>query len=1030
MVYSVATMIFVARVRSFLSSIRGKQVLSGLLMATLVLGSTTLPRRVLAQQQAPGTGSTAPSTAPAPTPAARTSSSATSGGVTFSDYQQVWANTSSLTNCTGGGASACIVQAVGLMITFLFSVITYFLSKLLILLTSVLIVFARYNKFNNAPPVEIGWVVIRDIVNMLFIVILLASAFMTIIGQAESKGMHYTKVLPGVITGAILVNFSRTIMLLAIDASQVVTLTFISAFEGSIAGNIFQALGITRMTQLQAQPTTDATQAVISLVNISVAYLLAMFLLMTAVAIILVYVGYFIFRIIGLWMLIILSPIAFVASSMPKTFGSMFKDLQSEFDKRFSSLLIGGPTIAFFLWLSFATIQRQSATDGLSGADMGFDVPADSAVLGFITQIGTTGDIAGFIVAVVLLSIGFSVATKTANSVSPLMESVTKKVSGYRGAAFNFASRLPLRGASGAASFTNQRFGLTNKVAQGIARGAGGLRTQGFFQGAGGVVGRAVSLVPGVGGQWAGAAAAATAAVGAGSYAATRKKADERIKALDSLPPTERIAAIRALDGGPGRDGEYGSMTYRATAEAQHEALVKNRDADLKARQSVETDRIKAEMLKANPSAKIDDEEVKRQAKAVATQQLASDEAARANRLRKFAEKAKDTEAVEKWKKEDKKFMRYEDAKDYNKRVGELLGDTDGIKDLDGSVVNSGRFAMEMLTQANAVKMGENGKLQVDKPLLKALTESDGIKNNKSLVETLKATANLVDGGASEDAIRTGVKQEDGYGTARLYAVSKGPGDTLTSAPIYSQKELTAIDGLKGAGVESRTAKSDLSEAQKTAISNALEGGLPIAQIRGMVDKESKDGSDQAFFKQAAEIAKKTIEDSEVSGEDALKKIEKMLSAARDLKVDSDLSRGILEQAFATEENVKKLFNGFYAPSADKKAAGSLLAYGADASKKSTLINDRMEYARRAFFPEAKTPVVVGTKLDTEEKTVVVDEPIVIDGVERVDALGNVMTTKVTKTIKTPVMKEVTKDVQAPSYINRIFNGMKSDYDA
>lgn len=1029
MVYSVATMIFVARARSFLSSIRGKQVLSGLLMAALVLGSTTLPQRVLAQQQAPGTGSTAPSTAPAPTPAARTSSSASSGGVTFSDYQQVWANTSSLTNCTGGGATACIVQAVGLMITFLFSVITYFLSKLLILLTSVLIVFARYNKFNNAPPVKIGWVVIRDIVNMLFIVILLASAFMTIIGQAESKGMHYTKVLPGVITGAILVNFSRTIMLLAIDASQVVTLTFISAFEGSIAGNIFQALGITRMTQLQAQPTTDATQAVISLVNISVAYLLAMFLLMTAVAIILVYVGYFIFRIIGLWMLIILSPIAFVAGSMPKTFGSMFKDLQSEFDKRFSSLLIGGPTIAFFLWLSFATIQRQSATDGLSGADMGFDVPADSAVLGFITQIGTTGDIAGFIVAVVLLSIGFSVATKTANSVSPLMESVTKKVSGYRGAAFNFASRLPLRGATGAASFANQRFGLTNKVAQGIARGAGGLRTQGALQGAGGLVGRAINLVPGVGGQWAGAAAAATAAVGAGSYAATRKKADERIKALDSLPPTERIAAIRALDGGPGSNGKYGSMTYRATAEAQHEALVKNRDADLKARQSLEADRIKAEILKANPSAKIDDEEVKRQAKAVATQQLANDEAARAKRLQDFAKDANDTEALEKWKKEDKKFMRYEDAKDYNKRVGELLGDTDGIKDLDASVVNSGRFAMEMLTQANAVKKGENGKLQVDKPLLKALTESDGIKNNKSLVETLKATANLVDGGASEEAIRTGVKQEDGYGTARLYAVSKGPGDTLTSAPIYSQKELTAIDSLRGAGVESRAAGSALSEAQKTAISNALEGGLPIAQIRGMVDKEADGKSDQAFFKQAAEIAKKTIEDSGVSGEEALKKIEKMLSAARDLKVDSDLSRGILEQAFATEENVKKLFNGFYAPSADKKAAGSLLAYAADASKKSALINDRMEYAREEFFPEAKKKIVIGTKPVTVEKTVVDEENVVNDGIELVDAKGEAVKKKVTKVIKVQEMQEVTKELQAPSYINRIFNGMKSDYD-
>ena len=955
MVYSVATMIFVARVRSFLSSIRGKQVLSGLLMAALVLGSTTLPQRVLAQQQAPGTGSTAPSTAPAPTPAARTSSSATSGGVTFSDYQQVWANTSSLTNCTGGGASACIVQAVGLMITFLFSVITYFLSKLLILLTSVLIVFARYNKFNNAPPVEIGWVVIRDIVNMLFIVILLASAFMTIIGQAESKGMHYTKVLPGVITGAILVNFSRTIMLLAIDASQVVTLTFISAFEGSIAGNIFQALGITRMTQLQAQPTTDATQAVISLVNISVAYLLAMFLLMTAVAIILVYVGYFIFRIIGLWMLIILSPIAFVASSMPKTFGSMFKDLQSEFDKRFSSLLIGGPTIAFFLWLSFATIQRQSATDGLSGADMGFDVPADSAVLGFITQIGTTGDIAGFIVAVVLLSIGFSVATKTANSVSPLMESVTKKVSGYRGAAFNFASRLPLRGASGAASFTNQRFGLTNKVAQGIARGAGGLRTQGFFQGAGGVVGRAVSLVPGVGGQWAGAAAAATAAVGAGSYAATRKKADERIKALDSLPPTERIAAIRALDGGPGSNGEYGSMTYRATAEAQHEALVKNRDADLKARQSVETDRIKAEMLKANPSAKIDDEEVKRQAKAVATQQLASDEALRAKRLQQFAEKAKDTEAVEKWKKEDKKNMRFESAEKYDERARELADSPEQLKELDAEQLKSGKLAFALM---KAEKVTTDAADKIEGARYEAMKEK--YKDNKEMLATIEVVAKQIEGGgASKAGIEASIRQKDAYKVDRMYATN-GNGEAM-----YSAKETAAISRIESAGAGTRTHGQALAATPglETAVRQAIEDDLPFEQVMAMVDKKNattgvSDGVTLEVLKNMAVDLGRSAKTSQVK----IKELASYLTMADKAKASSGKMADIANEVIKTDWDIETLLENYTRFTREQKTdTHKIITYlsNIESDPSVTGVPDRMKYIREVRFPEIKQEIEI-----------------------------------------------------------------------
>lgn len=210
-------------------------------------------------------------------------------------FDTAWTQgTTGLDGCSG--VTGCLFQVLGVMVTYIFSIITLFLSKVLVILTGVLIVFARYNAFNTAPVVTMGWVIIRDLVNVFFIVILMASAFMSIIGLGDKYGLHYKKVVPSLVVGAILVNFSRTLMLLAIDASQVVTMTFISAFEGTIAGNIFQAFGISRMTQLQtqaAQGGAQATQQALDVASIGIAYLLAIFMLVTAVAIVLLYAVFY-----------------------------------------------------------------------------------------------------------------------------------------------------------------------------------------------------------------------------------------------------------------------------------------------------------------------------------------------------------------------------------------------------------------------------------------------------------------------------------------------------------------------------------------------------------------------------------------------------------------------------------------------------------------------------------------------------------------------------------------------------------------
>jgi len=88
-------------------------------------------------------------------------------------FDTAWTQgTTGLDGCSG--VTGCLFQVLGVMVTYIFSIITLFLSKVLVILTGVLIVFARYNAFNTAPVVTMGWVIIRDLVNVFFIVILMA----------------------------------------------------------------------------------------------------------------------------------------------------------------------------------------------------------------------------------------------------------------------------------------------------------------------------------------------------------------------------------------------------------------------------------------------------------------------------------------------------------------------------------------------------------------------------------------------------------------------------------------------------------------------------------------------------------------------------------------------------------------------------------------------------------------------------------------------------------------------------------------
>ncbi len=336
-------------------------------------------------------------------------------------------------------------------IAWVLGLIVNFLGKIISVLVYVLMGFLQYNGFADAPPVMMGWVIVRDFVNMFFIVILIVSAVATIVNY-DSKELHVKHVLPNLIAAAILINFSKMIVGIMIDASQVVTLTFVNAFQASGIGNFSQLLGLPNFTTITRSSDANSAYSTATsgdsstpsnlVFDVLLSYMLAMAMLVISIGVILIMILFTVGRIVGLWVLLIISPAAFFATALPGKLKKLFGSIESEFWKKLTGLLVGGPIMSFFLWLSFATVRStQQMTEQCNGQPCGIATKlglfkADQGGLNqdgligstvaqgtagvadvFLTRIGNADGIASFIVGVALMVIGLDQAVKASQEV-------------------------------------------------------------------------------------------------------------------------------------------------------------------------------------------------------------------------------------------------------------------------------------------------------------------------------------------------------------------------------------------------------------------------------------------------------------------------------------------------------------------------------------------------------------------------------------------------------------------------------------
>lgn len=456
---------------------------------------------------------------------------------------------------TGGPVTAGFIEPIANIIMSLMLEVMKLLIDLILWMVSALISIAKYNDFVNSPPVVIGWVLVRDVVNMFFIVVLLLVAFSTIIGY---KDFHYKAVLPKLLLMAVLINFSRTLVGVLIDFSQVVTLTFVNGFQAAAGGNFIQAFQLTKIATL-SQKQVNPVEAV-GLVG---AGLLGIFVLIIASTTLLIMMLYFVARVVVLWMLLIFSPIAFFALALPGSLSKALGPFTGDWWSKLSTALTGGPIVAFCLWLSLAVIQSRPEYFGSEMYKPSSSSANETAKVG-ITDVGDPGSLFTLMISIVMMLKGVEMAVSTSAGLHASVGKLAGKIREVGGPvgigkrALGVAARAGGRATVATAGFVDRRMGITKGVSERMMKIAG---EQAQYSQRAGLVGRAFHRTAA---SMVGSVGAAGARVGAARNAEYKKTIEEKTRGMTGETKAQMLSAIRAGEG-----GVFGNKDLAGAAEKE-----------------------------------------------------------------------------------------------------------------------------------------------------------------------------------------------------------------------------------------------------------------------------------------------------------------------------------------------------------------------------------------------------------------------------------------------------------------------------
>lgn len=288
-----------------------------------------------------------------------------------------------LSGLIGGIADVAIAAPVNWIVGLFKDFFLTILGQTIIpLLTNVM---SYQNFFSNG--VNAGWTITRDFANLFFALILLIIAIATVLNVGALDNYTAKRMLPNFIFVALFINFSKAIVGFLIDISQIIMVSFYNSFGPSMTDVIGNA---SKIAETAAESNTE--NLIINIFTIVIIAFLTFVLLWTALILAM--------RIVTLWFIIMLSPLAFMSSLIPG-----LKGINSEWTKNLQEALITGPTLMFLLYLAFSVMSQ-----GIS---------ANTATVGNLMN---NGNLINYVLVIGLLFLANTTASKAAQSAPPILK--------------------------------------------------------------------------------------------------------------------------------------------------------------------------------------------------------------------------------------------------------------------------------------------------------------------------------------------------------------------------------------------------------------------------------------------------------------------------------------------------------------------------------------------------------------------------------------------------------------------------------
>lgn len=329
------------------------------------------------------------------------------------------------------GIGDIISSAVTKMVTYFIQTLVGIFAKMMGFFADLLDEFVKFQNY-NLPIIPIMWNIMKNFVNMFFILILIIISFATIFDVAKYS---YKAVLPTLIIVALLMNFSLVIGQTTISASDLLTHAFLAQIKGGPDGlsknlmngfNLQKPLGVSgkEITESEGTDTnfnvafTIASQYERLLIN-----LIFLLVLMVIALLAFIVAALFVFiRTPVLMFLLILSPAAAFLYILPST-----RQYFTKWWNAFISWVFFLPVYVFFLMFAiiFINTRAQAPDLGTSGSLAG--------------DFFNFNDIFFYIVTLLFMIVGLSTARKVGTFAAG---GVTAAVSKIHGGVKKYAGRI------------------------------------------------------------------------------------------------------------------------------------------------------------------------------------------------------------------------------------------------------------------------------------------------------------------------------------------------------------------------------------------------------------------------------------------------------------------------------------------------------------------------------------------------------------------------------------------------------------